>query len=69
MICKSKRFQVCTHVNDVMNIDGCRKDEYSLFGSRCVAMETEIVSTSLLDRVQYSSYGTDAISVEIRYKN
>ncbi len=52
----------------VRNIERCTKDEYSLFGSRCTAIETQIVSTSLLDRVQYSSYGTDAVSVEIRHK-
>ncbi len=46
------------------NIELCTKDEYSLFGSRCAA----IVSTSLLDRFQYSSYGTDAVSVEIQHK-
>ncbi len=33
------------------------------FGSTCAAIETQIVSTSLLDRVQDSSYGTDAVSV------
>ncbi len=45
------------------------KDEHSLFGSRCASIETQIVRTSLLDRVQYSSYGMDVVSVEIRHKN
>ncbi len=39
-------------VLEVRNIERCTKDEYSLFGSRCAAIETQIVSTSLLNRVQ-----------------
>ncbi len=55
----------------VRDIERCAKDEYlptQYLGRDCAAIETQIVSISLLDGVPYLSYCTEAVSVEIRHK-
>ncbi len=49
-------------------LNAVQKTSTHYLGRDCAAIETQIVSTSLLDRVPYLYYCTEAVSVEIRHQ-